>query len=702
MCVIEANGRFLRGGRLVLANIVTRPVVTHRTLSLLLKNETMKRTSWLLLCLPPAIAALSAACSPKFTTCEAKGTCPSGGSAGAQTAAGGGGRAGEAGETGVEGGGRVGEDGGNGEAGAPDVPPALLGTCSVKRAFACVGHAGAQRLACDGERWQAGPACGAGELCDSSAGTCAPIVTECVSATPGAVVCRNDTLLTCGPDLVTVDEGATCAGLCKLGVCQAPICGDEKVEPGEDCDDPAPTIGPGGVVPAADSGPCVKCKTAACGDGAIYVGHEQCDDRNKLSGDGCSAACRAEPVALALGGHTTCVLSSTGLVKCWGLNAQGELGSGGITNLGDVPSTVPSRLPAIDLGAGRKVTAISVSGGSTACAILDNGDLKCWGRNKFGQLGTGDTDDRGGGPGQMGDALQPIRLGNGRKALGVSAGVDYTCAVLDDGSVKCWGDGGFGRLGQESAVGATSPESLSPIKLTRKAKAISTSDIGVTCALLDNGTLKCWGNVYFVTHAAQAELGGDPGIGDYPGEMSGLPELVFSGGHSAQSLVAGMVSAAILDDGSLRLWGTSSVGQLGQPGTTAAGLTPGDLAALPPVPLGSGRTAKSIAVGPLHACAVLNLGELKCWGGNSEGQLGLGSPASSVDQKPQDVGPVYLGGATARQVAAGQRHTCAILDDGTLKCWGLNASGQLGLGDTKSRGDTGGQLGADTTVDLTF
>jgi alpha-tubulin suppressor-like RCC1 family protein len=141
---------------------------------------------------------------------------------------------------------------------------------------------------------------------------------------------------------------------------------------------------------------------------------------------------------------------------------------------------------------------------------------------------------------------------------------------------------------------------------------------------------------------------------------------------------------------------------LGQPGVTAAGLTPGDLAALAPVEIGSGRTVKSIAVGPLHACAVLNLGELKCWGGNGEGQLGLGTPVDNVDQKPRDVSPVYLGGVTAKQVAAGERHTCALLDNGTVKCWGLNASGQLGLGDSNSRGTSDGQLGADTTVDLRF
>lgn len=603
------------------------------------------------------VVVLAVACSPKFTACDDKATCVGvGGASGSGTAGAGKGNSG--GTAGASDDAGAGGDGGSGEGGARDESPILFGACSRKGASACEDHASARRLACDGHHWQAGVTCPAAQLCNSGDGTCAPIVAECESATPGAAVCRGDQVLVCGSDLVTASEGEICDGRCKLGVCNAPVCGDEKVEPGEDCD----------------------------------------NDAARAPGDGCSATCRAEPISLALGGNTTCALSSTGIVKCWGFNGSGELGLGHTMNRGD--ALLPSQVTAIDLGTGQKATAISISSNGSACAVLETGDLKCWGNNQFGQLGTGDLMNRGDKPKQMGDALKPIALGSGRKALSVSAGNDYTCAVLDDGSVKCWGSNDAGRLGTELSANLQAPDPVASVKLGRKAKAVSASADGVTCALLDDGTLKCWGNIWYTTHADFAELGGSPGIGDFTGEISGLPALTFSGGSPVQSLIAGRVSSVILSDGSLRLWGTASDGQLG-PGVIYRGLTPTELAAVSSVELGAGLTAKAVALGALHACVLLNDGNVKCWGGNSAGQLGLGS-TETINAMPSELKAVLLGEHRALGVAAGQSHTCAILDDGTLKCWGLNSAGQLGLGDTRSRGDTGGKLSADTTVALAF
>jgi cysteine-rich repeat protein len=622
----------------------------------------MNRTYWLLLSFVAAAAALSGACSSEFASCETRRKCPAGDQAGAPNA-GDGGSAGQAGmeEDGHDGdgagkGGSAGEGGNAGEGGAADLGPVLFGECSVKREVACVQHASAQRLACDGTRWQAGTTCAAGELCDSANGTCAPPVPECASAEPGAVVCRNDTLLSCGPDLVTASVGKTCDGRCKLGVCLAPTCGDGKVQRGEQCDDGQP------------------------------------------SGDGCSATCRAEPVALALGSQTTCALSSTGLVKCWGNNDSGQLG------LGNIESTkAPSKLSAIDLGTGRTAVAISVAG-ANACALLDHGDVKCWGANLAGQLGTNDSANRGDGPGEMGDALVPIPLGAGSKAIGVSAGGTHTCVVLDGGSVKCWGSGSYGQLGQGNAADVLSPKDLPAIKLARPATAVSASgylfagkggDYGAsTCALLDQGTVQCWGYAFGVPHTGSANIDSSNGIGDYPNEMSGLSILTFSGGSPARSIFAGAVSAAILNDGSLRLWGSGW--QLGQPalGSGPIGMSPEELQGLSAVQMGS-KTVKSIAVSKHHACAILDAGELKCWGDGSSGQLGLGSIAST-NAAPSEIPSVNLGGKAALQVAVSDSHTCAIVDDGTLRCWGYNGSGQLGLGHTDNK------RSADTTVDLTF
>jgi alpha-tubulin suppressor-like RCC1 family protein len=336
--------------------------------------------------------------------------------------------------------------------------------------------------------------------------------------------------------------------------------------------------------------------------------------------------------------------------------------------------------------------------------------LKCWGNNYFGQLGRGDTANRGDESGEMGDALSPISLGAGLKALGVSAGASHTCAVLTGGSVKCWGSKESGQLGQENNADLLSPKDLAPVRLKSNATAVSASNYlfagkggkygGATCALLDNGSVQCWGATDGVPHTSSADSDNSYGIGDAAGEMSALSPLTFSGGQRAKSIVAQAVSAAILDDGSLRLWGSGP--HLGQPqlGADRVGMTPTALANLSAVDMG-GKKVKSIAVGKAHACAVVDGGGLKCWGSGDYGQLGLGS-TSSTNAAPSTLPSVELGGSAALQVATGETHTCAILGNGTLKCWGDNSNGQLGLGHTERRGDSGGRLSADTTVDLAF
>src|SRR6185369_7876571 len=433
-----------------------------------------------------------------------------------------------------------------------------------------------------------------------------------------------------------------------------------------------------------------------------YAGQEQCDDGNLVSGDGCSATCRAEPVALALGDSFTCALSSTGVVKCWGINDVGQLGIGNIDSRGGTLDTVPSKLNGIDLGPGLAAKSISARG-STVCARLENGQVKCWGKNSSGQLGTGDTDHRGDALGEMGASLNPIPLGGEAKAI--STGGDHTCALLAGGSVKCWGSNTYGQLGRGNAENVSSPTGLAPVNLKAPATAISASSFvssgwggvvgGATCALLSNGNVQCWGYGSVVPHDPADDKDHSSGIGDTAEEMIALPALTFEGGRIAQSIVAGNASAAILNDGSLRLWGfvyqTSNPGFYGQ--------TPDALAVLPAVEIG--KKVIGIDTNSRRACAILEGGTLKCWGRGDLGALGLGS-ILSTQVAPKEVPSVNLGGHRALQVATGLEHTCAILDDGSMKCWGANSYGQLGLGDAKGRGDAGEKLSDDTTVSLSF
>jgi alpha-tubulin suppressor-like RCC1 family protein len=299
-------------------------------------------------------------------------------------------------------------------------------------------------------------------------------------------------------------------------------------------------------------------------------------------------------------------------------------------------------LPAVDLGPGRTALQLT-AGGIQTCARLDDGSVKCWGSNNFGQLGLGDTQARGDGPGEMGAALPAVNLGAGRTALQLTAGVFHTCAKLDDGSVKCWGRNFYGQLG----------------------------------------------------------LGDTQDRGGGPGQMGAtLPAVDLGPGRTALQLTAGdSHTCARLEDGSVKCWGHNNVGHLGLGDTQSRGDGPGEMSAtLPAVDLGPGRTALQLTAGDVHTCARLDDGSVKCWGFNIIGPLGLG------DTQPRGDGPGEMGaalpavdlgpGRTALQLTAGNAQTCARLDDGSVKCWGWNGSGQLGLGDTQTRGDGPGEMGA--------
>jgi alpha-tubulin suppressor-like RCC1 family protein len=133
-------------------------------------------------------------------------------------------------------------------------------------------------------------------------------------------------------------------------------------------------------------------------------------------------------------------------MKCWGGNERGQLGLGDTTWRGDNNGEMGYNLPAVDLGVGG--TALAIAAGYVhTCALLSGGNQMCWGDNDLGQLGLGDTTWRGDNPDEMGYNLAPVYLGAGKSAAGITANGQHTCALLSDGSVKCWGYNDFGQLG---------------------------------------------------------------------------------------------------------------------------------------------------------------------------------------------------------------------------------------------------------------
>lgn len=445
--------------------------------------------------------------------------------------------------------------------------------------------------------------------------------------------------------------------------------------------------------------------------------------------------------ALALGYRYTCARLVDGRVKCWGENANGQLGIGtNVARGGAEAGRETQTIPAVNLGAGR--TAVSITAGDYhACAILDDGTAKCWGKNVNGELGQGVT---GGSNSSLGDgatemaALQPIDFGQGRRVVEIAAGQDFTCARLDDASIKCWGSGDGGRLGNGSETNlgvapgdiAASPglslgTGLTPVLLS----------LGHYhgCVILQDAagarTAKCWGDNRW-GQLGRGTAGETAHAGDAPGEMGdALPALDFGTGRSPAYLMAtGGHNCALLDDGSTKCWGLNTWGQVGLAAGNNTLLTdgepqrrscnggggatrpldcigdqPGEMGDALPAAVAAGQTAR-LSIGYRHNCVQRTGGAgLFCWGTNQQGQLGIGSggvfeqSSSIVGDEPNEMGTQPATSVKARtieELTAGGYHTCVLYTDLKINCWGYNNFGQLGRNDAEEFvGDSAAEMG---------
>lgn len=511
----------------------------------------------------------------------------------------------------------------------------------------------------------------------------------CESPVPG--VC-GDGSLDPGESCDAGDEngrGKVCNANCELN-----ICGDGDQGPGESCDD-------GNLV---DTDACTAmCAIAVCGDGIVQQGlGEVCDDGNILDGDDCSAECAAQTEVLQVyaGVTTSCAILTGGRVKCWGLNFAGGLGLGDTEDRGDDPGEMGAALPYVDLGAGKSAVQIAFSQ-ITTCALLADATVKCWGYNASGQLGQGDTEDRGDQPGEMGDALPAVDLGANAKVVQLTGSSEaYLCALLDSGRVKCWGSsyGGQLGLGDEESRGDMPGEmgDLLPAVDLGAGKQALLLELGYNhaCVLLKDDTVKCWGQNY----RGQLGIGDDLVRGDDPGEMGdALPALDFGANKPPLELALGSYhSCARWADLTVRCWGLAAAGVIGQGAVDDIGDQIGEMGdLLPAVNIGGPVTA--IRAGGHYTCGQLQSGVWKCWGGNDFGQLGQGDTEDRGDDIAEmgDALPALdLGvGRKILEISTGHFHSCALLDDKSVRCWGANGWGNLGLGDTEDRGDDPGEMG---------
>ena len=299
-----------------------------------------------------------------------------------------------------------------------------------------------------------------------------------------------------------------------------------------------------------------------------------------------------------------------------------------------------------------QVTAVT-AGGFHTCVRLSDGTVKCWGNNLDGQLGDG----------SITNSPTPVEVSGISTATAIAAGgpfSNHTCAVLSNGTVKCWGPNSSGQLGDGSFTNSPTPVEVSGISTATAIAAGGALFQGHTCALLSAGTVKCWGN----NLVAQLGNGTVTTPSATPVEVSGI--------STATAVAAGSVhTCARLSDGTMQCWGSNGYGQLGD-GTVTTPITPVEVSGI--------STAIAIAAGDAHTCAVLSNGTVKCWGTNFSGELGDGSFTNSPS--PMAVSGISAATAVAAGGSGSIGHTCARLSDSTVKCWGRNALGQLGNGTT--------------------
>lgn len=343
--------------------------------------------------------------------------------------------------------------------------------------------------------------------------------------------------------------------------------------------------------------------------------------------------------AVEAGTAHTCALSTSGGVWCWG--AAGALGDG---------TTVRHTTPIRVSGLARGVQAIA-TGARHTCALTTNGGVKCWGWNGYGQLGNGTTTD----------SLTPVDVtGLSSGVASISAGDAHTCATLTTGAAKCWGDNRFGQLGDGTTTPQSTPTDVSG--LASGVKSISAGD-RYSCAVTQTGGAKCWG------------VNGTGALGDGTIETRLSPTDVSGLTTGVKAIDAGYAHTCVVTTaGGAKCWGYNYSGQLGD-GTTNTRFVPVDV-------LGLGSGVASIETGVAHTCALTSAGAVSCWGDNEIGQLGDGRR----DMHHHPTASIFSHLASGvHAITAGGDHNCAVLSDGSIRCWGANSNGQLGDGTTTNR-----------------
>jgi hypothetical protein len=360
-------------------------------------------------------------------------------------------------------------------------------------------------------------------------------------------------------------------------------------------------------------------------------------------------------LSVVVGFEHSCALLDNHRVKCWGFNRSGQLGLGDGFRRGASPTEMGDALPFVDLGAGRTATALT-AGNETTCALLDDGTVKCWG---LGELtGLPSAANIGDDPGEMGDALPALDLGAGRKAVAVVLSATDGCAVLDDGTARCWGAHAPARVPSPVPFAAAAPvRSLVPAGQG----ILAVYQDGRVAGLLNLDPPAAWSDgVAAIGGAAAGMNGGGDGT-----EFGGSVWVIRT-------------------DGRIEIYGFRSDGTF---------IDEGDSWELADPSGGASPVALSLGI---PQCAIFESGPPRCVGGY------VSTPACTPDwcrdyvQNGSDLAHFHLelGHPTAAVTVDAVEHSCFVLSTGAVRCLGVAEASTIpndALGSSFDLIDTNGQ-----------
>jgi alpha-tubulin suppressor-like RCC1 family protein len=376
----------------------------------------------------------------------------------------------------------------------------------------------------------------------------------------------------------------------------------------------------------------------------------------------------------------TCVKLISNNVRCWGANQFGQLGYGHTNNIGD--NELASS--ALNVNIGEPVEKMALGFGFT-CALLKSGNVKCWGsQNNHGVPNVGN----------LGDNEEPVNIPYvkiGFKAVDIVATRTAVCVRSDQGLYRCWGLNTGGDLGNGSpeTIGDNEDPEVNPVlDAGRPIKEIIGSVAPSSfCAVLDDSSVKCWGEVNKIVQGINPGNNLVPDNFGLNENLLAIPNLKIVDGFNIREekpLATGSHSCVLTRFNEVKCWGKNNYGQIGLGHTQNVG--DDELPKTTPL-INTTKQFLQVTTGENHTCALTKDNKVVCWGGNNFGQLGEGHTQDIGDDEGIDMSIGYTPSEKVVKIDAGSNHTCLLTSIGNLKCWGKNNYGQLGMGHTSNIGD---------------